>query len=306
MKPMFNLVVLKQWKQYVVLLLILVLTISVVLMAQTTSNKLFKMPIAVQDMDQSASSKELIHNLEQTKYLEVIHISKDEAYIEDFIEKKEAIVSLQIPKDFSDRLKENRLKDALLLYYKDDFIGEIALEVTSKSLYKQQIPVIIQDHLKKADHKVSMDKIKQEYKKDTPHSKMEHHAVKKNADVSISAGAIIALLLLVSCSQVVLHQRLKQNAALDRLMMFNGTKLKLYTFYIMTHVILLFLIILSVSLILSWSLSILFYVTTLFILIAYEFGLSILLFKINTLSHKLFMAIMWSIAISCLYLYIQI
>ena len=39
--------------------------------------------------------------------------------------KKQAIVSLQIPDDFSERLKENRLRDSIPLYYKDDFIGKL-------------------------------------------------------------------------------------------------------------------------------------------------------------------------------------
>ncbi|MGK9044486.1 ABC transporter permease [Mammaliicoccus vitulinus] len=306
MKSIFNLVVLKQWKQYMALLLILVMTILVILMTQATTNKIFKMPVAVKDMDQSQSSKELIHNLEQTKYLEVIHIPKEEAYIEDVIQKKQAIVSLQIPENFSNQLKENHLRDAIPLYYKDDFIGEIALEVTSKALYQQQIPIIIHNHLQKANQEVSLDEIKEAYNKDIPHSKMEHHALKKNADVSISVGLIIALLLLVSCSQVVFHQRLKQNAALERMLMFNGTKLKLYTMYIFLHVLLLLLVISSLNFILAWSLSMIFYITTVIVLIIYELGLSILLFKINTLSHKLFMAIIWSIAMSCLYLYTQI
>lgn len=77
--------------------------------------------------------------------------------------KKQAIISLQIPDDFSERLKENRLRDSIPLYYKDDFIGEIALEVTSKALYKQQIPVIIEDHLKKSKQDVSMQKLKSVY-----------------------------------------------------------------------------------------------------------------------------------------------
>ncbi|WP_016911826.1 ABC transporter permease [Mammaliicoccus vitulinus] len=306
MKSIFNLVVLKQWKQYMALLLILVTTILVILMTQATTNKIFKMPVAVKDMDQSQSSKELIHNLEQTKYLEVIHIPKEEPYIEDVIQKKQAIVSLQIPENFSKKLKENHLRDAIPVYYRDDFIGEIALEVTSKALYQQQIPIIIHSHLEKSNQEVSLDEIKEEYNKDTPHSKMVHHALKKNADVSISVGLIIALLLLVSCSQIVFHQRLKQNAALERMLMFNGTKLKLYTLYIFIHVLLLFLVILSLNLILAWSLSMIFYITTVIVLIIYELGLSILLFKINTLSHKLFMAIIWSIAMSCLYLYTQI
>nr|WP_263314928.1 ABC transporter permease [Mammaliicoccus sp. Marseille-Q6498] len=306
MKSIFKLVFIKQWKQYIALLLILIASLSIILFIESTSNKIFKMPIAIQDMDHSKESKTLINTLDHTKFIDVIHLSKDEAYIEDVIKKKEAIVSLQIPDDFSNKLKKNDLRDAIPLYYRDDFVGEIALEVTSKALYKQQIPVIISNHLKKSKQDISYKKIVSEYKKDTPSSKMEQNAVKKNSDVSISAGLIVALLIIVSCSQIVLHQRLKQNAALERLMMFNGTKLKLYMNYIIVHTLLLCLTIFVIGMILSWSLSAVFYITTLFTLFIYEIGMSILLFKVNTMSHKLFMSIIWSIAISIVYIFLQI
>ena len=306
MKPIFNLVVLKQWVQYIILILFIILTVSIVFMVEASSNKVFKVPIAIQDMDQSSESKNLIHTLEHTKYLEVIKLQKDEAYIEDVIQKKQAIVSMQIPEGFNKKLSNNNLRDAIPLYYKDDFIGEIALEVTSKALYEQQIPIIIQKHLDKSGQNVSLETIKKEYKKDTPNSKMEQHAVNKNSDVSISAGLIIALLLVISTSQIVLHQRLKQNAALERLLMFNNTKMKLYLTYILTHTLLLFFIIFIIGLCLSWSLSFKFYLITVLILLIYEFGLSVLLFKINTLSHKIFMALLWAIAINIVYVFIQI
>ena len=121
MKPIFNLVVLKQWVQYIILILFIILTVSVVFMVEASSNKVFKVPIAIQDMDQSSESKNLIHTLEHTKYLEVIKLQKDEAYIEDVIQKKQAIVSMQIPEGFNKKLSNNNLRDAIPLYYKDDF-----------------------------------------------------------------------------------------------------------------------------------------------------------------------------------------
>ena len=54
---------------------------------------------------------------------------------------------MQIPKGFSQKLKENRLKETIQLYGRDDFIGGIAVEIVSSSLYEQQIPNIIYEHL---------------------------------------------------------------------------------------------------------------------------------------------------------------
>lgn len=306
MKSMLKLVVIKQCKSYIAIILALVMLTVIVLEVESSSNKIFNMPIAVQDMDQSKASHELIDNLEQTKYINIVKIPQDEAYIEDVIQKKQAIVSFQIPKGFSKKLKHNDLRDALPLYYKDDFVGEIALEVTSKALYKEQIPIIIKEHLNHAKVNKTESDIKKEIKAKTPHSKLEQHSIKQNADVSISAGLMVALILLASCSQIVLHRKLKQNAALDRLMMFHGTKIKLYFVYIAVHTILIFLFICLLGLILSWSLSWVFYVTTFIMILVYEIGICTLLFKINTVSHRLFMAIIWSLAISILYLFLQI
>lgn len=306
MKSMFTLVVKKQWKQYLAFLLMIILTLGVVNTVQSASNKLFKMPIAIQDMDHSKVSQSLINDLRHTKYIEVINIPDDEAYIDDLIKKKEAVVSFQIPDDFSEKLEKNELKDAIQLYYKEDFVGNIALEVTSKTLYKQQIPVIIHKHLTDAKQNISINKIKKTYNEKTPQSQITYEAYKKNADISIGAGIIIALFLLIGCSQILLHRRINQHAAIERLRLYHGAIWKMYFWYVCTHVILIMTSVVITSMIMSWHLSWQFYIVTLIIVVIYELGMSLLLLKVQTISHRLFMAMMWAIAVSCFYLFLQI
>ncbi|MGC9646366.1 hypothetical protein ACO2FN_02450 [Staphylococcus epidermidis] len=53
-------------------------------------------------------------------------------------------------------------------------------------------------------------------------------------------------------------------------------------------------------------LSILFYLKTLIIVLFYGAGIALLLFKINVLSHRIFMAIIYTVAIGIIYLWIQL
>ena len=70
---------------------------------------------------------------------------------------------MQIPKGFSQKLKENRLKETIQLYGRDDFIGGIAVEIVSSSLYEQQIPNIIYEHLEDMKQHQSIDAINKSY-----------------------------------------------------------------------------------------------------------------------------------------------
>ena len=63
---------------------------------------------------------------------------------------------------------------------------------------------------------------------------------------------------------------------------------------------------LMISLLMHQPLSILFYLKTLIIVLFYEAGIALLLFKINVLSHRIFMAIIYTVAIGIIYLWIQL
>ena len=306
MKPYIQLVIKKQWLAYLILILTIVLTLTALWLGQKSANQTFKIPIAVQDMSHTQSSKQLIHQINQSKYVDVRQLSEDDFYIDDLVKKKEVMASLQIPKDFDRKLKDNNLKAALPLYGRDDFIGSIAIEIISRSLYEQQIPNIIYEHLSDIKQSKTMSDIQKQYNKDTPKSQMTTHAINHNANQSISIGIVFAVVIWVNVIQILLHQRLKQDAPLHRLFLTNNSQHKLYSTYIITHVLILLAVLLLISIGMHQPLSIWFYLKSIIILVVYEFGMALLLFKVNVLSHRLFMAIVYAIILSVVYIWIQL
>ncbi|MEW4383168.1 hypothetical protein AB1I56_01890 [Staphylococcus epidermidis] len=145
--------------------------------------------------------------------------------------------------------------------------------------------------------------MKQSYYSHTPQSKIKSVAINKHAHQSISIGIVFVVVIFVSVIQILLHQRLKQNAPLERLYLI---PYKLYLTYISVHVLILMLMLLMISLLMHQPLSILFYLKTLIIVLFYEAGIALLLFKINVLSHRIFMAIIYTVAIGIIYLWIQL
>lgn len=150
--------------------------------------------------------------------------------------------------------------------------------------------------------------MKQSYYSHTPQSKIKSVAINKHAHQSISIGIVFVVVIFVSVIQILLHQRLKQNAPLERLYLVPYSQLKLYLTYISVHVVILMLMLmlLMISLLMHQPLSILFYLKTLIIVLFYEAGIALLLFKINVLSHRIFMVIIYTVAIGIIYLWIQL
>ena len=75
----------------------------------------------------------------------------------------------------------------------------------------------------------SIDAINKSYHKHTPESKIKFVSLTKQAQHSISISLIFAVILCVSAVQVVLHYRLNQQAALQRLSQYHLSRLKLST-----------------------------------------------------------------------------
>ena len=105
--------------------------------------------------------------------------------------------------------------------------------------------------------------MKQSYYSHTPQSKIKSVAINKHAHQSISIGIVFVVVIFVSVIQILLHQRLKQNAPLERLYLVPYSQLKLYLTYISVHVVILMLMLLMISLFMHQPLSILFYLKTL-------------------------------------------
>lgn len=305
MKSYVYLVVIKQWKHYLALIGILLCVSFIIWGVQQNLNKTLRIPVAVQDMSNSPQSTELINKLRHHDIIQLEKIPKDDGYIDERVSKKEAVVSMKIPNDYATKLTHNHLQHSINLYARDDFIGSIALEIISKSIYEQQIPNIVKKHTQSAHKTYTMTTIKQRVTDKTPSSKIGYQALKHTSNHSISVSVIFALLLCVSTIQIILHQRLKQNAALNRLALFRYSKAKLYLTYICTHTLLLMCFLGIIALLMHQQLSFIFYLRSFLIIIIFECGIAWLLFKVNTLSHRLFMSLIYGVTIAIIYIFLQ-
>lgn len=305
-QPYLFIVVVKQWKQYVLLALLLLCALLAVWGLYKTLNQSFQIPVAVQDQERSSASESLIEAIDGNEFVQVEHVPLEEAYIEERVTRKEAVVSLQIPENYSDKLHSNHLKDALTLYGRDDFIGDITLEMISRSLYEQQIPNIVKSHLEDNDQDTSLKAVNRKLNQETPESKIAHYVINHSSNTSISLSIVFAILLCVSSVQIVLHQRLKQNGALARLFMFRYSRLKLFGTYAIAHTMILMILLSVTAVVFQQSLSLMFYVKSLWVILIYELGVAWLLFKVNTLSHRLFMTLIYALVMGLIYIFIQL
>lgn len=305
MKSILYLVVQKQWKSYVLLSLLIAGMLLTCFIIQQKMNAVFKMPLAVQDLDHSQSSRALIEMLKANDVMTVKILSDEESFIEDRVKSKEAVISLSIPKGFNEQLKQQSLRDTIILYYREDFIGAIAQEIVSKTLFEAQIPYIVKYHIDK-EKQVNIEEVKKMYYQKTPESRMKQIAVSKSQDESISLSTIFALVLFVSSIQVILHYRLKQESALERMYMFDKTKLYLHITYIMIHVFIIMLSIIFAAWFMNQMMSLKFYCVCLLFTLIFELVISLLLFKINTTSHRLFMTITFTLMLMTVYMLLSI
>lgn len=296
MKPLLQLVVLQQWKAYISIICMLLVVLFSLQWIQHTMNQVFSMPIAVQDLNDSAESQKIIKTIEAAPFVNVKEINRDEAYIEDVIKKKEAIVSLTIPEDFSEKLSKHQMREAIKLYYRDDFIGSIAQEIVSKSLYEIQVPYIVKKYVDK-NEQISIKEAIGTYEKETPESKIKQFAANKAQSHSVSMNAIVSLILLFSSVQILLHKHIAQHAPLTRMFMFPSMRMKYHVVYIIVHVLILLMSIIGASILLQESMNITFYIICALLLCVYEFGLSAILIYIKTISHKMFMTVTFALTI---------
>src|SRR5699024_4409999 len=305
-QPYFFIIIKKQWKQHLVFMCILLFSLIAIWGIYKTLNKSFQIPVAIQDLDQSAASKNLIKNITSNEFITQIKVPTEETYLDEYIERKEAVVSLQIPKNYSQKLHDNRLKETILLYGRDDFIGDITLEIISMSLYEQQIPNIVKSHLDDNGDRTSLNTVNKILNDKTPQSQIVHYFVKSHSDTSISLSVVFAILLSMNSVQIILHQNLKMNVNLRIIILVKYSKIKLYINYIIIHTMLLFIILIIIALLFHQSITLIFYFKLLFIIVLFEAGVAFLLFKINTLSHRLFMTFIYALVMSVIYILIQI
>src|SRR5699024_10683849 len=154
----------------------------------------------------------------------------------------------------------------------------ITLEIISMSLYEQQIPNIVKSHLDDNGDRTSLNTVNKILNDKTPQSQIVHYFVKSHSDTSISLSVVFAILLSMSSVQIILHQRLKQNGPLRRIFLVQYSQVKLYLTYILIHTMLLLMILIISALLFHQSLTWIFYLKLLFIIVLFESVFSFFLF----------------------------
>lgn len=71
MKPYIQLVVFKQWLQYILLVTTIVIALVLIGIGYRVAHDNFKIPITIQDLDQTTASKSFVNKIKQSDYVTI-------------------------------------------------------------------------------------------------------------------------------------------------------------------------------------------------------------------------------------------
>lgn len=302
MKSLFYLIAYKQKLRLVIFAILLALTCVIFAGAKHYAQSAVKIPIAIQDLDKSETSKALVKTLKENKTLNVKDLEDDDAFIEDVVKKKTAVISLSIPKSFEKNLKKRQIRKSVQLYEKGDFVSTIGVELISKTFFELQIPYIIK-HYEIEHHDLKV--IKQYYKDNKPKDVISHKA-KYHSTQSIQMGLLLSIILLVSLVQLYFNRNIAQFEVLKRVYFFQYTRILLPIIYTLVNAMIIFGIFFIGSLWIDGQLNIQFYLVSLLFILCHTYFVCLCLIKIRTLSHRTFIATSFTFMLACFVIFIQL
>lgn len=302
MKSLCYLIANKQKWNLVIFAILLAITCVIFAGGKHYAQSAVKIPIAVQDLDKSETSKAIVKTLKENKTLNVQYLDEDDAFIEDVVKKKTAVISLSIPKAFEKNLKKRQIRRAVQLYEKGDFVSTIGVELMSKTFFEMQIPYIIK-HYEIEHHEL---KVIQQYYKDNKPTDAISHKAKYHSSQSIQMGLLLALILCVSLVQLYLHRNLAQFEVLKRVYFFQYTKLMLPIVYTLVNTFLIFVVFFIGSSWIDGQLNFHFYFVSLLFILFHTCFMCLCLIKIRTLSHRTFIATSFTFMLACFVIFIQL
>lgn len=88
MKPYIQLVVFKQWLQYILLVTTIVIALVLIGMGYRVAHDNFKIPITIQDLDQTTASKSFVNKIKQSDYVTIKKVDEDESYLKMMLLKR--------------------------------------------------------------------------------------------------------------------------------------------------------------------------------------------------------------------------
>ena len=71
MKPYIQLVLFKQWLQYILLVTTIVIALVLIGIGYRVAHDNFKIPITIQDLDQTTASKSFVNKIKQSDYVTI-------------------------------------------------------------------------------------------------------------------------------------------------------------------------------------------------------------------------------------------
>lgn len=304
MKSFLQLIVVKNWRTYVILFATLVVLGGILKIVIEQQNRLIELPVAVQDFDDSESSKQFIAALKKQPRFHVTTLSPDERYPEDEVSKQRVVAAVVIPDDYEKRLSKRSTSGALTLYVQHNIVGDIVTETISKTAYKQQLPFIVAEHLKAKN--VALEDVFAQYKKVEPKGQLTMRSLVASSPQSLGLAAVMIVMLLVGVAQIGLNRALCQPQALARVRIYEANYRKFYMVYVLAHSFVLVVGAVCLMLLIGLSVS----ATAIFVLLAaavvFEIGVALLLTHVRTWSHQLFMGLILAMTLAAIIVLLQL
>ncbi|MBQ0139693.1 MAG: ABC transporter permease [Kurthia sp.] len=289
------------FKPLLFFIVLLVIGLCSVLFLEQHRSLLFKIPIAVEDRDQSASSSNWIATIKESEAIDLQRVDEQFLEAKELVQMNEAAVALVIPEGYDEQLKQLQLKKTIELYRADGIVATIATEVVSRALYEQQIPFVIKKHVNKD---ADFTEIKRVYEENQPHNQLKKVAFIKNMErpnYGLSIALVATFLLLIS--QLLFFNKLRQFQTLKRMAVYPFAKLKLASIYTISLVIAC-TVVLSI---LCFIYDLPFATIHLFVwLLLYQIITTCIVFRMKTTSHALFIVVFWSLGYSAFYIINQL
>ncbi len=287
-------------KQWILYGLTCIAVVCLIFLFEKSQQQVFKIPILIQDEDQSKQSKEWIKSIQQSDYIAVQALSNAKEATEK-IRLNEASVALIIPKDFSANLASQSTKGTVHLVQADGLVASIATELISQALYKQQIPYIIKDELK---NKGTIEKIEQAYEKNEPTNQLQKAtSTTRTAIGSLFNTFFMCGLISLLSLQVIFLRSMRQFNVFNRLKLYHFAWLKL----ISRHSVYALLFVYMLGSMSVWILQVQSpLIVNLLWLVPSQVVLAWLFFFVRTTSHMLWMTTLWTIVYSVIYIGTQL
>lgn len=284
-------------KPLLILGIVVAIVYSLFLLIERQNTSLFKIPIAVEDKDNSVASKQWISAIEKSTAVNLQKVDEQFLNAEQLVENNDVAIAITIPKGYAENLKQNQMTQTVELYQAKGIVSTIATEVVSRALYEQQIPFIIKKYIEK---EITFQEVQRAYTENQPKSILKKNVYTKNLkQPNYVMSLLIIITFFILISQLFIFNKLRQFTTLQRMGTYRLAKTKLFIVYTASLLVMLVCVLFLITTIFNESFSI---IHTIIWLLIYQIVASFILFQMRTTSHALFLFVFWSVCCSGLYI----